>query len=62
MSVTAITFPEVGDWVVTRVNGGTIEGTVHKLNPKRFIIRLQIAGKYKYVTRRYTDLIEIIEF
>ena len=52
---------EEGDWVVARVNGGTIEGIVHKKNPKRFVVRLQIAGKFKHVTRRYRDLQEVVE-
>ena len=51
-----------GDWVVARVNGGTIEGTLHKINPKRFIVRLQVAGKFKYVTKRHRDLLEVVEF
>jgi hypothetical protein len=54
---------DLGDWVVARVNNDkTIEGTVVKMSAKTFWLRLQIAGQFRFIKRRYSDHIETVEF
>lgn len=52
----------LGDWVVCNTNNDTIEGKVTKINKKTFWVRLQIAGKFKFVKRQIHQLVEVIDF
>lgn len=53
---------EIGNWVVVKTNHGNIEGIVTKVNTLTFIIRLQIAGQYKFIKQGFHNLVEIIDF
>ena len=50
----------VGDWVVARTNRGNIDAIVTKINNKTLVVRMQIAGKFKYIKRRYSDILEVV--
>lgn len=50
----------IDDWVAVRTNKKEIQGIVSKVNSKTFWVRIQIAGKYSYIKRRNSDLIEIL--
>jgi len=51
---------EVGNWVVVRTNRGNVEGIVSKVNWKTFQVRLQVAGKHKFIDRHNNDLVEVV--
>lgn len=52
----------VGDYVVVRTNHGELFTKVTKLNSKTLRVRIQVAGKFKYIKRHYTDILEVVDF